>query len=68
MITRLLFGDIGGTNTRIASGLFNAENDLIIEHIHIYQSADYSSFQDILTLFLNTYQLDKKIFTQYALR
>jgi glucokinase len=55
--SNLLFGDIGGTNARIALGYFD-KNKLVIEHIKVYRSADHQRFEDILSLFTQEYQVD----------
>jgi glucokinase len=55
----LLFGDIGGTNARVAFGHFN-QNQLIIEKIKIYKSADHKQFEDILSLFMAEHAIDVK--------
>ncbi len=57
--SNLLFGDIGGTNARIALGYFE-NSQLIIEKIKIYKSAEHKQFEDILSVFMAEYAIDAK--------
>ena len=50
-MNKMLFGDIGGTNARIAYGYFNDEQGLEIIHTHVYRSAQYDTVDQVLTEF-----------------
>jgi len=58
----LLFGDIGGTNARVALGHFENGN-LIIDHANTYRSSAFQQFEDILTAFLTEQNINKKQIT-----
>ncbi|CCQ11722.1 Glucokinase [Pseudoalteromonas luteoviolacea B = ATCC 29581] len=57
----ILVADIGGTNARFAVATeFDAtHNSFIIEHLRIYPSAEFSSFEAAISLFLNELPIDK---------
>lgn len=60
--TYLLFGDIGGTNARVALGHFE-QDTLVIDHSNTYRSSAFSQFEDILTAFLTEQSIDHQQIT-----
>lgn len=59
----LLAGDVGGTNTRLVIAAYDKETKFNILIQQTYQSADFNTFEEILSLFLNQYSETEDIYS-----